>query len=95
MSVSRIDQQYLTIFAIFDYVLQYCIISKYFKISDNVIEELTILHLKIFNKIRLLNRQYLKILHNIQPYITVSVNFKEYLTISGNIYQCLTLSSNI
>ena len=65
MSVSRIFQQYLTIFSISEYVLQYCIISKYFKISDNVIEDLTILHLKIFNKIRLLNRQYLKMLNNI------------------------------
>ena len=34
MSVSRIDQQYLTIFALFEYVLQYCIISNIFTISD-------------------------------------------------------------
>ena len=34
MSVSRIDQQYLTIFALFEYVLQYCIISNIITISD-------------------------------------------------------------
>ena len=34
MSVSTIDQQYLTIFALFEYVLQYCIIANIFTISD-------------------------------------------------------------